>query len=326
MCCWRICARRCWVSKAAGHDRSAGDGGVSRLVMAQGSSCVVGLCGFGLLPCAVHGPSRSTRKAMSIAAPVMKSFLLAATVSGRTLAGLVFVMLASAIAAQSPVAASSSRQGGDQAAATSPAVVGVIDIAQAIDQYKVHIDLRAKLKTRYESFQQEVQGAMKQIEELRVTIQNISEAAPERVEAEHQYKMALQNQDFRRKYFNDLLRVQETRLMLEVFEDLDFAVAKVAEKRGVTIVLPKRDIVRSPVPIADMQIDEVDARVNAFQNRTVWFAAKEVDMTGDVIKYMMAPLPDRSSPERAPAPVRQPSNTNGGGSQGANNPSPKKGD
>ncbi|MFT4512219.1 MAG: Skp family chaperone for outer membrane protein [Planctomycetota bacterium] len=247
---------------------------------------------------------------MSIAA-IVKSFPFARLLAAVPVMVLALV-LAVPVAAQTPKNATSrSAQNGGAAALAQGPVVGVIDVAKAIDQYPVYIKLRTAVDTKFASFQDQLKGELKQIQEMQVSIQLIAEGVPERAEAEHQYKMRLQTQDFRRKYFGDLLAAEELRMMLEVYEDLDFAVAKVAKKSGVAMVLPKRDIPRSPVSIKDMQHREVQARVEAFQRRTVWFAATEVDLTGDVIRYMMTPLPARTSPERAPAQSNP--STNGAG-------------
>tara|TARA_R110002072_G_scaffold228234_3_gene385035 strand:+ start:3536 stop:4297 length:762 start_codon:yes stop_codon:yes gene_type:complete len=248
---------------------------------------------------------------MSIAAYVRKSFLF------RRVLAAVPVMLLAVVVATPLSARGTIWQTPKNASLTKPIanaqgpVVGVIDVSKAMDQYPVYIKLRTAVDAKYASFQEQLKGQVKQLQELQVSIQAMGQDVPERAEAEHQYKMGLQTQDFRRKYFNDLLAAEELRMMLEVYEDLDFAVAKVAKKVGVTLVLQKRDIPPSPVPIADMQQREVQARVGAFQSRTVWFASKEIDITGDVIKYMMTPLPARTSPERAPAQPR-PSATGAG--------------
>ena len=242
------------------------------------------------------GPPWPYCKAMSIAA-IVKSFSFTSVVSALS-ALILTAALAMPVAAQIAKPASYSPK---QSGAAEAPVVGVIDVAKAIDQYPVFIKLRTAVDAKFAKYQEQLKAQMKQLQELQVSIQTMGEGVPERDEAEHQYKMGLQTRDFRRKYYNDLLAAEELRMMLQVYEDLDFAVAKVAKKNGVALVLPKRDIPVSAVPIADMQSREVQARVDAFQRRTVWFASAEIDLTGDVIKYMMTPLPDRTSPERAPA-------------------------
>lgn len=239
---------------------------------------------------------------MSIGTIVTKSFplnLIVVAVSSCRLSTMVAAIgLALAVPAQEAVSAGLKKQ---PVGNLQGPVVGVIDVSKVIDQYPRHIKLRAELDARFDQYQDQLQQQVQQLETLRVTVQGMGANVPERAEAEHQYKIALQTQDFRRKYFNDLLAAEELRMMLEVYEDLDFAVSKVAKKVGVSMVVIKRDIPRSPVAIAEMSEREVQARVNAFQSRTVWYASKELEITGDVIKYLMVPLPSRTSPERAVA-------------------------
>lgn len=183
---------------------------------------------------------------------------------------------------------------------SSAPTVGVIDVGAIVDQYPVFIKMRAALDTRFGEFQKQIKASTEKLEQMRMTLGSMAEDAPQRAEFEFQYKMALQNHDFQRKAANDQLGNEELRMMLLIYEDLDYAVAKVASKRGATVVMPKRDILPSPVSVQDMKMREVQDRVGAYQRRTVWFAAKEIDMTSAVIKYMQDPLPARTSPERAP--------------------------
>ena len=252
---------------------------------------------------------------MSIGAIVTKSFplnLIVVAVSSCRLSTMVAAIgLVLAVPAQEAVPAGLKKQ---PVGNLQGPVVGVIDVSKVIDQYPRHIKMRAELDARFEQYQDQLQQQVQQLETLRVTVQGMGANVPERAEAEHQYKIALQTQDFRRKYFNDLLAAEELRMMLEVYEDLDFAVGKVAKKVGVSMVVIKRDIPRSPVPIAEMSEREVQARVNAFQSRTVWYASKELEITGDLIKYLMVPLPSRTSPERAvaqPVPAASSSSNTG---------------
>lgn len=226
----------------------------------------------------------------------------------RVLALAMFVILAAPSQAQGGSPATTSPASVTPASATkqtpgtAPAV-GVIDVAAIVDQYPVFIKMRASLDARFSEFKEKITASTEKLEQMRMTLGSMAEDAPQRADFAFQYKMGLQNHDFQRKNANDQLANEELRLMLMIYEDLDYSVAKVANKRGVTIVIPKRDIPPSPTPVADMRMRDVQDRVGAFQRRTVWFAAKEVDLTSAVIKYMQDPLPPRTSPERAPKPL-----------------------
>jgi len=226
---------------------------------------------------------------MSIASAVLKSISIP-------------TLLALVVAA--PAAAQNNGKATPQNASARPQnsgpVVGVIDVGAIVDQYPVFIQMRAALDKRFGQFQEQIKTSTEKLEQMRMTLASMGEDAPQRADFEFQYKMALQNHDYQRKSANDQLGNEELRMMLMIYEDLDYAVGKVAQKRGVTLIVPKRDIPMSSTPVKDMKIREVQDRVGAFQRRTVWYASKEVDMTGAVIKYMQDPLPARTSPERAP--------------------------
>ena len=88
---------------------------------------------------------------------------------------------------------------------------------------------------------------------------------------------------------------------MEILSHLDDGgIGVVAKRKGVSLVLSKRALPQTVQPIAEMSPSEVQGRVKAFDERKVWFASKELDLTGDVIKELMIPVPDRNSPERAP--------------------------
>src|SRR5690606_30942724 len=147
-----------------------------------------------------------------------------------------------------------------------------------------------------------------QIEQLRVSL-GLIKKAEELALAEQQYKMLLQDKDFSSKFGVELLRAEEARMFLRCYEDIDFAVAKVAKKMGVTLVLPKQDIPQSQVPIAELGGRDLDDRLDAFQRRAVWYSSEELDLTGEVIKYMRTPLTNRPAPDAT--------NNNGSDANGA---------
>jgi len=235
--------------------------------------------------------------------PITSTPLLSSTLK-RAVAGISLVTLSSvctvALATPTRTEASPLQASSTPEPILAPAI-GVIDVGKVVDQYPVYIKLRTGLGKNLARYQQQIDDKTEKLKALRMTVQSIREDAPERPRAEHEYKKAVADDDFLRKQFSDLYAADELRMMLQVYEDLDYAIAKVAGAAGVSMVLPRNDILRSPTPIANMPIRELQRRVTAFRNRPVWFAGKELDLTGDVIKFMQVPLPERTSPERAAA-------------------------
>jgi Skp family chaperone for outer membrane proteins len=268
---------------------SDGLAGVS--VGIEGSSQpVVGLCPRRLLRC-TRGPFMVTSKDMSIASHLLPLFSSARALS----AVLSCVLVATSMAQTAEATASKQRV---VRSGVGP-VVGVIDIGKALEQYPLFIQMRTDFDKRFEVFQEQLKESLRKLDELRGTVQVMAEGSRERAEAEFQLKMGLQTQDFQRKSLGERLSIEEFRMLLMAYEDLDYAVTKIAKSKGISLVMPKRDIIPSSQPISELPAMEVQDRLQAYQRRSVWFASEEIDLTGDVIKFMMVPLPDRNSPERA---------------------------
>ncbi|MGC6486200.1 MAG: OmpH family outer membrane protein [Planctomycetota bacterium] len=179
-------------------------------------------------------------------------------------------------------------------------VVGVVDVIQAVEQYPRYIKLRGELETSINQYEAQLQEMSARVDELRGTIQVLAEGSQERADKEFEYKMLLQTQDYRRKAYRERMQLKDLRNTLSVYEDLEYVIGVVARRKNVGLVLTKQTIVPSAEPIADLATNEVQARVKAYDRRQVWFASQEIDLTGDVIKELMIPVPDRNSPERAP--------------------------
>lgn len=228
--------------------------------------------------------------------PATVAKLRLSSVAGLLLSPLAGALLLTVVALLAmPVGA----QNGGVVNAFAPPRVGVVDIGKVVDQYPLYIKLRGDLDKQVDAYLARREAATKRLREMLATVQVLDKNAPERKNAEFQLNLERQTQEFQQKSFQEEFGIAELRMMLRVYEDLDFAIDHVAKKKGIGLVMPKRDILVDPNPIAEQQPGVVQDRVSAYQRRTVWFASGQVDMTADLIKYMMTPLPDRKAKERA---------------------------
>lgn len=210
-----------------------------------------------------------------------------------------FLPAFAALALQVPAAAQSAKEAA--ASKSSPGlVVGVVDVVRAVEQYPLYIKLRAELDQSMQGYDQQLKEMSARLDELRGTIQVLAEGSQERADKEFEFQMLLQTQDYRKKAFRTRVTQEDLRNTLRVYEDLEYVVGVVARRKGVSMVLTVQDVPPSAQPIEDLAMTQVQARVGAYERRQVWFAAEELDLTGDVIKQLMIPVPDRNSPERAP--------------------------
>ena len=198
---------------------------------------------------------------------------------------------------------SAAAQGVQEAAASKPSrglVVGLVDVLRALEQYPRFIKLRADVDATAKKYEAQLQEISARIDELRGTIQVMPDGSQERAEKEFEFQMLIQTQDYRRKAFRERVQQQDLRNMLTVYEDLDYVIGVVAKRKGVSLVMTKQEIPPSTQSIEDLPMSQVQGRVAAYERRQVWFATEELDLTGDIIKELMIPVPDRNSPERAP--------------------------
>ena len=246
---------------------------------------------------------------MSILRSVVGLCLSAASLFA--LAGGAFAQSSGGPTAASPTAAEATAARG----APPPPLVGVVDVLKAVEQYPRYIELRTALEERIRQYEDQLKALAQQLDELRGTIQILNEGTEERAEKEFELQIGLQRQDYLRKALRDRVALEELRNTLMVYEDLEVAIGKVAKQRGVTLVLSKQDITPSAGPVEEMSAREVQGRVKAYDRRQVWFAADELDLTGDVIKLLQVPLAEKpSAPGKRASDGRQESDgrTRGG--------------
>jgi hypothetical protein len=101
--------------------------------------------------------------------------------------------------------------------------------------------------------------------------------------------IARQQHQFLFKSMREKLDIEEERARLEVYQDAERAVAKVARARGVQLVLRTYDL-GAPIDPAKASPKAIAARLQGIEVRQVWFAGEQVDLTSDLIKEMMVPI------------------------------------
>lgn len=203
-----------------------------------------------------------------------------------------WLLVAAAIAAASPVRnvfGQGPAQNGVDAAATKtdrPAIaVGVVDLEKAIDRYPVAVRERDRLQKLSEQYSAELDALGQNIEELRAAMSLHRPGSLEHDQKQLELKLAMNQREglagLRKKQFDQQLEEFE----LAVYEDLEFAIARVAEDRNVAIVLRAQN---SIAPAEDGAEDSglQKARLMQFNRRTVWYTSPEVDLTPFLIKYL----------------------------------------
>lgn len=207
-----------------------------------------------------------------------------------------------------------------KAQATAPRV-GIVDLAKAIEQYPKWIELQAKLDTLEGQVRERMKQMDTRVDDLRNAVQITSPESDERKRAQFELDVAQQERQFLAKSMYEKIDLEQQRALLAVYEDLEKAVPAVAKARGVGIVLRVLQSPKLPADVPPQSARGVGIRLRAHEGRQVWYADEELDLTPDLIKYLMVPREakpaDGSPGNGAPAGNAKPAPV-GGSKEGGN--------
>lgn len=231
--------------------------------------------------------------------------------------------LGGALSAQAEVREASKSPAAPQATTSKvgvaiPAVtIGVVDLDKAIANYPTARREEAELQKLSEQFTAQLDQRSQKIDELIASLRILKPGAPKYAEMQFELQSRQRDQkdlaDFLRQQFN--VKAQE--LEVRLFEDLEFAIKKVAEDNGITIVLRAQD----SLDIGAKEVGEPDSvrdKARRFAQRTVWFADSSVDLTPALIKYLSVydPRKEREKLDAANARKNGTQNPKKGGATG----------
>lgn len=195
--------------------------------------------------------------------------------------------------------------------ATTGTSVGVVDFAKVIDQYAKFAQGSAEIEKKRELLLGQLKALRSEIAEKVEALRSINQDSEEALDRSGEIELLRGKQKLWEGAFERKLELDRARLLFEVYQDLEVAVAKVAKARGVDVVL--RLHAMDAVDLAKLQPRSLGGRLDLFERRMVWYSSESVDLTNDVIKLMMVPLSDKekkdgkvgekpTSPAPAPTP------------------------
>lgn len=172
----------------------------------------------------------------------------------------------------------------------SPAlpVIAVVDFAQVLENYPKALQERERLTTLRKGARDQVEALTKRMKELQDQLSLFPEGSMDRARRELDIETLGQQRPALAKLLNEQLALEEMKLDITLYEDAEFAVAKVAKDRGVQLVL--RKMAELPPRGGDASPKETQARVMTYDRRNVWYVAPELDLTPHVIKFMQVPV------------------------------------
>lgn len=163
---------------------------------------------------------------------------------------------------------------------SSPMIVsaGVCNPHQAFRQYQKVVDMRTQLQSRGEQLRQDLsakeQRVLKQKEELAA-----SQLAPGSPEYERMWedlvKLSVETKTFKEISQAELTR-QDMRITQAGYEDIYAAIAEVAKKKQLTLVLSQEEF-----SLASARTDELYSKL--YYRRPVLYSEPSLDITAEVV-------------------------------------------
>jgi Skp family chaperone for outer membrane proteins len=183
--------------------------------------------------------------------------------------------LATPVRAQAPAATSAAQ------AAPQKIAVGVIDFVKLFEAYpRVAEDRR-----QYDEFRKQrrtmFDDEKKKVEDLKLGLEIEKKNTANRAIKELEIQAMMSRLEGLQKILETEMRMKLEDLQVAWFEDAQRAIAIVAKERGISIVLRI---------LADNGETTRD-KVSIFEQRAVWYAGAEVDITPFVIRLLQVPLP-----------------------------------
>lgn len=161
------------------------------------------------------------------------------------------------------------------------AAVGVVDMDRVAKAYEKNIRLVKELNRSFAEFHDRLNERFKEIEgKLKANIDAFDPYTPEWVEANVKYRSALSGLEEERKLGNARLNRQRFRQKVEIYEDIERAIAKVAKARGVRLVLRWR---------AMLEKAPLDQQFQVHSSRDLLYYDRALDLTETVIRMLKAP-------------------------------------
>lgn len=170
-------------------------------------------------------------------------------------------------------------------------LIAVVDFAKVLENYPKAIAERERLNGMRKAARDQIDALTRRIKEAQEQLALFPEGSMDFAKRQLDIELMAQQRPALTKLLNEQLQLEEMKIDIQLYEDAEFAVGKVAKERGVQIVL--RKLADLPQRTSDENPKETQARVMTFDRRQVWYAAPEVDLTPHVIKFLQVPL-DRS--------------------------------
>jgi Skp family chaperone for outer membrane proteins len=172
-------------------------------------------------------------------------------------------------------------------------VVGVVDIEKAIEFYPKAIAERERLQTINKTFLGRMEALTKQIEQVRNDMMLEKEGSDQREWKQLEFGELQKRREVLKALLTREFEREQQKGLVAIYEDLEAAIAEVAKRRGVHIVL-RQSPTLAPEDLSKDPNSAQRQKLFHYDSRYVWYASEEFDLTPALINFLKVPA--------APAP------------------------
>ena len=181
-------------------------------------------------------------------------------------------------------------------------MVGIVDLSRVIEQYPKAIEMQKRLFELGKTSRARLDTETQRMEEVQGALKVLGADAPDRRQHENELQMLQLRRQLLAKSLDESFDLERVKMMVEVYSDIEVAIRKVAKARGLHLVQSTHDEPTTAVDFSKLAGRDAVARLQQFETRTIWYAATELDVTGDLIKELMVPV-EAPAPKPGTAPA-----------------------
>lgn len=158
--------------------------------------------------------------------------------------------------------------------------VGLVDFAKVFEQIPQAHEQTAELKSQFEERRERLQELDSNISASEARLETLNPGSVDRRIAEMQLDARRQELRALERILQDEMDQKNMQMVVWLYEQAGDAVANVARKRGIDLVLRRHRELPEDLPLR--------AKYREVEETTVWYSSAKLDITKPVIAYMKA--------------------------------------
>jgi Skp family chaperone for outer membrane proteins len=166
--------------------------------------------------------------------------------------------------------------------------IAVVDVGRASVHTKAMKGGLEELQKMHASYQAALGALSKQLESLDLEISLMKIASPEKMDKQIEMSGLIRRRDASKKLYDAALTDRRTKMDVLVYREIDAALAELAKKNGILLVLRKRAHTSTAEILKQGGTAEeaTKRQIGSDRLRDVLYHAPAIDLTDDLIKYL----------------------------------------